>query len=62
MFIIWQKQEQFNSLNETGSHELTFLLANDDDNDELKMNYLPSAVFIAELRRPKVVKRSPIPI
>ena len=48
--MIWQKQEQFNSLNETGLHELTLLLANgDDDDDEFKMNYLPSAVFIAQL-------------
>ena len=49
MFITWQEQEQFNSLNETGLHEMTFLLANDDDNNELKMNYLPPAVFIAQL-------------
>ena len=48
--MIWQKQEQFNSVNETGLHELTLLLANgDDDDDEFKMNYLPSAVFIAQL-------------
>ena len=33
----------------TGLHEQTFLLANGDDDDELKTNYLPSAVFIAQL-------------